>query len=199
MLSVPESLAAYLKPGTIGILEQRQQMGAQIDELLRNPSLLENVEHETIYHHLLAPQDENQRLPPLSRAWLLDEGLYMRFAGSDTVGNVCTVGTYYILNDPRVQMMLVKELEEAWPDRDTAVGYEVLEKLPFLVCYFHCISASGTDVYSQTAVIKESLRMAHGVVTPLPRIVGPTAAEISGEVIPLGVSSCYIGILNPYL
>lgn len=137
MLMVPESMAAYLKPGTIGILEQRQQMGAQIDKLLRNPTSLESVQHETIYHHLLTPQPDNQRLPPISRTWLLDEGLYMRFAGSDTVGTVCTVGTYYILSDPHVQTMLVQELEEAWPDRDAAVGYEALEKLPFLVCHIN--------------------------------------------------------------
>jgi hypothetical protein len=30
--------------------------------------------------------------------------------------------------------------------------------------------------------------MAHGVVTPLPRIVGPTDVEIAGAVIPAGVS-----------
>ena len=47
-------------------------------------------------------------------------------------------------------------------------------------------SISATD-HSQTAVIKESLRMAHGVVTPLPRIVGPVDSEISGVVIPAGV------------
>jgi cytochrome P450 len=45
---------------------------------------------------------------------------------------------------------------------------------------------------TQTAVIKESLRMAHGVVTPLPRIVGPTDAEISGFIVPAGVRiSCF--------
>jgi len=33
--------------------------------------------------------------------------------------------------------------------------------------------------------------MAHGIVTPLPRIVGPTDSEISGEIIPAGVSPSY--------
>ncbi|RDB18449.1 hypothetical protein Hypma_000256 [Hypsizygus marmoreus] len=169
LLSVPEWTAAYLKPGTTGILEQRRQMGAQIDGLLADRSSLENLEHETIYHHLLNPQPENVRMPPISRSWLLDEGLYMRFAGSDTVGNVCTVGVYHILADPGVHSTLVNELEDAWADRDSAFGLEALEKLPYL-----------------TAVLKESLRMAHGVVTPLPRIVGPTDTEIYGTVIPAG-------------
>lgn len=29
--------------------------------------------------------------------------------------------------------------------------------------------------------------MAHGIITPLPRIVGPTDAEISGVTVPAGV------------
>ncbi|KAF9465534.1 cytochrome P450 [Collybia nuda] len=169
LLNVPEWTAAYLKPSTLGIIEQRRQMGAQIDGFLKDPTLLENVEHETIYHYLLTPQPENHRLPPVSRTWLLDEGLYLRFAGSDTVGNVSTVGAYYILSNPKIHATLVEELEDAWPDRDAIFGHDALEKLPYL-----------------TAVIKESLRMAHGVITPLPRIVGPTDAEISGEIVPAG-------------
>jgi len=93
----------------------------------------------------------------------------MRFAGSDTVGNTCTVATYHILHNKDVHQQLSKVLKEAWPEKDAPANYETLEKLPYL-----------------TAVIKESLRMAHGVVSPLPRIVGPTDAEISGEVIPAG-------------
>jgi len=169
LLGVPECFASILKPSTKGILEQRKQMGAQIDDILKDPSSLQNVDHETIYHHFLTPQPENQRLPPITREWLLDEGLYMRFAGSDTVGNTCTVATYHVLNKKPVHAKLMECLRGAWPDREAPPKYETLEKLPYL-----------------TAVIKESLRMAHGIVTPLPRIVGPTDAEISGEVIPSG-------------
>ncbi|KAG6909790.1 hypothetical protein DXG01_015283 [Tephrocybe rancida] len=171
LLSIPEWTAAYLKPSTTGILEQRRQMGAQIDGLLKDPSSLNDLEHETVYHHLLNHQPDNQRMPPLSRTWLLEEGLYLRFAGSDTVGNVCTVGAYHVLTNPLVHSTLTEELCCAWPDMKSPVGYEVLEKLPYL-----------------TAVIKESLRMAHGVVTPLPRIVGPIDSEVAGIIIPTGVS-----------
>lgn len=44
----------------------------------------------------------------------------------------------------------------------------------------------------QTAVIKESLRLGHGVVTPLPRLIGPTDAEILGTTIPAGVTLLYL-------
>ncbi|PPQ68061.1 hypothetical protein CVT26_007345 [Gymnopilus dilepis] len=169
LLGVPECFASVLKPSTKGILEQRKQMGSQIDQILKDPSSLQNADHETIYHHFLTPQPDNPRLPPIHRDWLLDEGLYLRFAGSDTVGNTCTVATYHILNNKDVHCKLFQVLKEAWPDKDTPASYETLEKLPYL-----------------TAVIKESLRLAHGVVSPLPRIVGPSDAEIAGVIVPAG-------------
>lgn len=175
-------------------------MGDQIDEIMKDPASLCGGGHETIYHHFLNPSDEEfcmaSEVPgpkgtygpnasdvpggkghtektegpaQLSRDYLLDEGLYMRFAGSDTVGNACTVALYHILDDPHVQKTLLQELMEVWPDKGLGVGYEKLEKLPYL-----------------TAVIKESLRMGHGVVSPLPRIIGPTDAEILGVTIPGG-------------
>lgn len=108
-------------------------MGDQIDKIMKDPSSLENYDHETIYHHFLTPQPENLRLPPVTREWLLDEGLYMRFAGSDTVGNTCTVAAYHILTNKDVYTKLFNALKEAWPDRDDLPRYEILEKLPYLV------------------------------------------------------------------
>ena len=110
-------------------------MGAQIDDILGDPSSLQTVDHETIYHHFLTPQPENQRMPPITREWLLDEGLYLRFAGSNTVGNICTVGTYYILHNKDVHQKLFKTLKEAWVDKDTPASYEALEKLTYLVSF----------------------------------------------------------------
>jgi cytochrome P450 len=55
------------------------------------------------------------------------------FAGSDTVGNATTVGTFYILENKQIHAALTQELEKVWPDTDSKVGYEVLEKLPYLV------------------------------------------------------------------
>ena len=136
LLGVPECFASVLKPSAKGILAQRKQMGAQIDDILKDPSSLQTVDHETIYHHFLTPQPENQRMPPITREWLLDEGLYLRFAGSDTVGNICTVGTYHILHDKDVHQKLFKTLKEAWPDKGTPAGYETLEKLTYLVSFF---------------------------------------------------------------
>ncbi|KXN91119.1 Trichodiene oxygenase [Leucoagaricus sp. SymC.cos] len=199
LLNVPECFASVLKPSTTGILDQRRMMREQIDEIMKDPTSLCGGGHETIYHHFLNLNDEEKihatsgtpvvkttqqsiravsdqgygsskgNTGSLSREYLLDEGLYMRFAGSDTVGNTCTVALYYILTNLHVHDRLLGELMEIWPDKGLGIGYEKLEKLPYL-----------------TAVIKEALRMGNGVVAPLPRVIGPDDAHILGMDIPAG-------------
>lgn len=58
-------------------------------------------------------------------------------AGSDTVGNTATVGTFHILNNEKILEALVRELEQAWPDVSINMNYERLEKLPYLVCLYY--------------------------------------------------------------
>lgn len=64
---------------------------------------------------------------------LVDESLSLLQAGSDTVGNTCTVGTFFILNDEVVRSRLVEELQSVWPDRDSTISLTVLQNLPYLV------------------------------------------------------------------
>lgn len=54
-------------------------------------------------------------------------------AGSDTVANAVTIGTFYVLNNERILAALVRELEQAWPDASVNKNYEMLEKVPYLV------------------------------------------------------------------
>ncbi|KAG6918541.1 hypothetical protein DXG01_013631 [Tephrocybe rancida] len=136
-------------------------LASQIDALLEDSTGLERAEHQIIYHHLLNTEGGRP-----SRSSLIDEARSMVIAGTETVGNTCAVGTFRILSDPGVYARLVKELHQAWPDVEARVGFETLEKLPYL-----------------TAVIKESLRLSHGVVSPLPRVVHlPT--DIGGAAVP---------------
>lgn len=63
------------------------------------------------------------------------KALVMMIAGSDTVGNALAVGTFHILKNPKILEILMNELKEAWPEKDAKVGYEKLEKLPYLVSF----------------------------------------------------------------
>ncbi|KAJ3984515.1 cytochrome P450 [Lentinula detonsa] len=158
----PQRLLLWLFPDFNSFVEMTAQYERQIDHLTNHPEDFSKVEHETIYHHLLQPKGP-------SKAALIQEAITLVGAGSDTVGNACTVGTFYALKNPSIHRKLVEELCEAWPDRDRLISYAKLEKLPYL-----------------TAFIKETLRFSIGVIHPLPRVVGPTTPEIGGLKLPSG-------------
>jgi len=157
----------------------RGRMAAQVDELLQDPEALKRAEHETVYHHLMTrrPGKDQHDIPP--RNSLLSEGVSLVVAGSDAGGGTLTVGVFHVLRNKRVSSLLIKELDAAWPDRNAIMKFEDLEKLPYL-----------------TAVIKESLRLFSGVVSPSPRIVGPSSTRIAGVDVPAGTS---VSITTPFL
>ncbi|PBL00266.1 cytochrome P450 [Armillaria gallica] len=167
VLTFVDRLVSWFNPPVAG--DAFAAMNRQIDELLANPLVMESDEHETIYNHLMAPHPVKGQHTTPSRKSLIEEAINLLAAGSFTVGNAAMVGIYYVLNDPVVHKALVQELRDAWPNKDDRLPLAQLEKLPYL-----------------TAVIKESLRLSHGVVLPLPRIVGPVDTQIGGVYVPAG-------------
>ena len=159
----------------------------QIDEILRNPSSLENTPHKIIYHSLLDPVANKGRALP-SRLSLRQEAAALLNAGSDSTSISATTITYHVLHNPEVQKRLVKELRAAWPVLEEEPRYEVIEKLPYLASPDSRRSfTANPERLSQTAVIKEGLRMFPGGFT-LPRVVPPEGATIAGTFVPGGVS-----------
>lgn len=106
-------------------------ISAQIDHILDDG--LEGPVNPTIYHHLLSASKDGGDVR--SRRDLIEEAFSLLQAGSEGPGNVCTVGTFYVLNDPCIHIKLFDELCDAWPDKNTRIGYAVLEKLPYLVSW----------------------------------------------------------------
>ncbi|KIM46010.1 hypothetical protein M413DRAFT_300447 [Hebeloma cylindrosporum] len=132
-------------------------------DFARHPTIHSEKPDFTIFPRLMESSRQDTSISQL----LVDESLSLLQAGSDTVGNTCTVGTFFILNDEVIRSRLLEELRSVWPDRDSTVSLTILQNLPYL-----------------NAVIKESLRLSHGIVTPLPRIVGPAGTTIGGFYIP---------------
>ncbi|KAJ7242078.1 cytochrome P450 [Mycena rebaudengoi] len=165
---LPGWLINHVFPEAKGYTDLVAFLSGYLDRILANPSVLGMADHESIYHHLIHPDSRKGHAVP-SKKSLLHESLTLLGAGSETVGNVVTTGVFHVLSNKRIQEKLTIELEESWPDISSPKGYQELEKLPYL-----------------TAVIKESVRMAHGVVTPLPRVVGPSNVRISGYDVPVG-------------
>uniref|UniRef100_A0A0W0FAH8 Benzoate 4-monooxygenase cytochrome p450 n=1 Tax=Moniliophthora roreri TaxID=221103 RepID=A0A0W0FAH8_MONRR len=155
--SLPRWLVVRVSRTARSALEMRAEMEKLVDKAILDSLQISEKED--------SDSDPNVFYTLLRNAQV--EGL--RIAGSDTVGNACTVGARCLVRDERVRTKLVQELEAAWPDKDTPMPLERLEKLPYL-----------------TAVIKESLRLSHGVVTPMTRVVSDSGAVIAGRPVPPG-------------
>ncbi|THU89354.1 cytochrome P450 [Dendrothele bispora CBS 962.96] len=173
-MATPIWIAKLIYPGILELLHVKKDIENRIERYLEDESSLQAVEHETIFHHLILPETRDgsidRSLRP-SKESLIDEAFVLLGAGSDTVANGSSTGTFYALNNSAIADRLKEELRQAWPDEDVAPDLTVLEQLPYL-----------------TAFIKESLRFSHGVVTPLARVVGPTDAKIGGIVVPAGTT-----------
>ncbi|KAL1662343.1 cytochrome P450 [Schizophyllum commune] len=147
------------------------KLSAQIDLLLENPALLEDSPHETIYHHLIPADPMNGKVETPSRQSLLGEAINLQLAGNHTVAAACTVGCYHILNNKDIYHRLLIELRKAIPQTSSLIEFDVVEKLPYL-----------------TAVIKESLRLSHGVVSPMLRKVNTDGMVLDGIAVPRGTT-----------
>ncbi|KAK1231600.1 hypothetical protein PQX77_005278 [Marasmius sp. AFHP31] len=172
LVGLPRWLAVAIAPSTKPTLEFTGEMEKLVDYALADPYRVVEQEDRNVFYTLLTDvygERKMKQSQKVTRKWLIGEGQVLRVAGSDTVGNTCTVGARCILRDERVLSKLVQELENAWPDKNHRMTYEKLEKLPYL-----------------TAVIKESLRMASGLVTPLARVVPSTGSMIAGNSVPPG-------------
>ncbi|KAK9343599.1 cytochrome P450 [Lipomyces starkeyi] len=136
------------------------------------------TQHPIIYSRLLDPAVQNGHRVPVPGS-LYEEGQALMFAGTDTVGNTLMVGFFHILDQPALQVRLREEIRQAWPELSQPPDVQMLEKLPLL-----------------TGAIKEALRMASGVTTPLPRIVPPSGATIGKHAVPpgtiVGMSSIFV-------
>ncbi|KAF6747677.1 cytochrome P450 [Ephemerocybe angulata] len=149
---MPEWLAKLLGAGSGDMQDLFGAIAKQVDEVLNDPLALERAEHEIIYHHLLSAGTVEKGGKPPSRQSLIDEASVMITAGTETIANACTVACFHLSRSPDIERRLREELIGAWSDASAHMPLERLEKLPYL-----------------TAVIKEGLRLSHGIVTPLPR------------------------------
>lgn len=172
---VPPLLLSSLRPELNGLMKMRKMLTDQVKEVKAHPEILKESQQVTIYHELLK---DPKNIP--SDTSLRDEAVLYVTAGMDTSSDTLTLATINVLSRPDVHARLMHELVEAWPHlEDAPPRYEQLEKLPYL-----------------TAVLKESLRLSHGVVQPMTRVVPREGAYISGHFIPggsiVGMSSIFV-------
>jgi len=134
--NIPKMLMPMLSASLKTAAKQIQDVEAIAEKVLLDPNA-GDFTNRTIFHSLLENAESGEIVAkraslPLSKKWLTDEGVVLRFAGSDTVSSACVVGCRYLLADPIVLGKLVKELDSAWPDVSERLKVEMLEKLPYL-------------------------------------------------------------------
>ena len=125
----------------------------------------------TIYHSLMDKEAYKSGKVP-SAGSLYEETQALMFGGGDTAGNALMVLSYHTLKNPDIHEKLAGELKQEWPNLENMPPLRQFEQLPYL-----------------NAVIREGLRLSHGVVAGLLRVVPPQGAKICDTFVPGGVSN----------
>lgn len=132
VFGLPPWLSVIVSPQTAGLIHLQQLLGAQVTDVVNNPESLRGAPHRIIYHELLSTE-ASKGAPLPSAGSLYEEAQALMFGGADTTGNTLMLGTFYLVESPRLVERLKDELHRAWPVLDTPPRFEDLEKLPFLV------------------------------------------------------------------
>ncbi|GJE98151.1 cytochrome P450 [Phanerochaete sordida] len=154
----------------------------QVETYMAEPAELANAPHAVVFDALLNPAQSMK----LTKGGVIEESNLFVVAGTDTTSNASAIGTMYALGgDGHIAKQLQAELRAAWPRLDEKPTLEVLETLPYL-----------------RAVCKESLRLSHGVISIMLRVVPPQGATLGGHFVPggakVGISNAMVH-LNPTL
>ncbi|KAJ5160941.1 uncharacterized protein N7482_007945 [Penicillium canariense] len=145
------------------------------DHVTRGIQCPDTIPPHTMLSFLVPSPSDNTKeklQPKLSQDIMIEELQTFVIGAGETVASAMVQALSGILQQPDLYKNVYEEIVQVWPEPDApAPPIEALEKLPLL-----------------TAVIKEALRLTHGVVAPLPRIVPAGGAEIDSHHIPAGTS-----------
>ncbi|GAB1210518.1 hypothetical protein APSETT445_009312 [Aspergillus pseudonomiae] len=172
-------LVEWMQPSSKGLFEAKRMIEQMAKSAIEKDHVKDAHSSKTIFDALCAEsvRPEERTLPRVR-----DEAMVVLGAGTETTARVLTMGSYFLFRDaPRLEKLRA-EVKTLMPDSTSHVPLVQLEQLPYL-----------------TAVINESLRMAHSVTLRLPR-VSPTALAYKDYIIPPGTpvsQSIYFMHMDP--
>ncbi|KAE8369043.1 cytochrome P450 [Aspergillus caelatus] len=172
-------LVEWAQPSSKGLWEAKRMIEQMAESALQKDEGKDANSRKTIFDALCAESVRpEERTVPRVR----DEAMVIFGAGTETTARVLTTGSYYLYRDePRLEKLRA-ELKTVRLDSTGHASLAQLESLPYL-----------------TAVLNESLRMAHSVTIRLPRI-SPTALAYKDYIIPPGTpvsQSIYFMHMDP--
>ncbi|ETI26947.1 hypothetical protein G647_10046 [Cladophialophora carrionii CBS 160.54] len=154
--SMPLAVAIKLVPPVGFMKSWMQRVGVQVQKIKSDRETMRQIQVEKRRKDTIFAQILSSDLPDeeLSDERLIDEGVLIATAGSETTAWAITITTYHVMRNPDVLARLRAELRTVdIPQGDAVAPWTALERLPYL-----------------TAVIKEGVRMAGGMLSRLPRI-----------------------------
>ncbi|PTB65475.1 cytochrome P450 [Trichoderma citrinoviride] len=170
------SLVAKLQPDIAGLLATHKLMGKIAADYVAHRNTekgkrefeedLNNEKPLTIFHSIdrsTLPQEEK------TSDRLMQEGLIVLFAGSDTISRLLSHTIYHLLDNPELLDKVRKEILDAAGDCKDLPDVKVLETLPWLA-----------------ASVRESLRLRAAVTSRLP-LVSRKDLVYENWVIPAGI------------
>ncbi|KAL5328079.1 hypothetical protein ACEPPN_005787 [Leptodophora sp. 'Broadleaf-Isolate-01'] len=167
MRNIPHSVMRVLFPTVVDLLVFQDEIQAKCQTAIEETSKGANIKsRRTIFHEILA----SDLSPEEKRAdRLMQEGVVLIGAGTETTAWALSVITYYVLANPVINSKLKAELNKLSEESGGSPSLVQLEKLPYL-----------------SGVISEGLRLSFGVTAHLQR-VSPDQELIYGDwVIPAG-------------
>jgi len=181
---LPEWFVRATQPDVLPVVGLRKDLARRIREIAQGINKSHaTVSHPTIFHELLG-----SGLPPAETTdtRLGDEAQLIIAAGLITTSWALSVASFHLIDQPAITARLRKEIlssqsqSHAPTSRSRPLDWHHLQTLPYL-----------------TAIIHESIRLSHGIVTRDPRIAPDTELEYRGWVIPRGtpVSMTTVDIL----
>jgi cytochrome P450 len=166
--AVPTSVMRIIMPGKAGLLDFQQSIAEKASQKLKG-SRSSIAGHETIYDKLVQPS-----IPAEERSIqrIQDESSLVLAAGTETTSRIITIAMFYLSTNKPMLDTLRAELKRVLPTPTSSTTWVQLEKLPYLVCPFVCHSfcLKISKKLLQTGVIRESLRLGHGITCRLPRV-----------------------------
>lgn len=188
--SLPIPIVRMIQPGAAALLESQQEIKAEIQQSLNEK---DNIKSKSVIVGALGDPDIPAEEKTLDR--LVDEGVTVIFAGTETTARSISGAMFHLLRDKSLLQKLRDELSTVDKGPDGQWAYNQLETLP-VPCKApphgtRLLSDGDADGWcnsSQTGCVQEGLRLAHGPVVRLPRVSPNEALQYGDWLIPAGVS-----------
>ncbi|KAK4443094.1 cytochrome P450 [Podospora aff. communis PSN243] len=149
MKKLPIPIVRMIHPGAAHMLQSQIDVRKVITESMKTKKQTPRSRSVIVS----ALTDPNNPAEENTIERLVDEGMTIILAGTETTAHTLAATMFYVLNDKKILARLRDELAALAPGPPEKYTYSGLESLPYL-----------------TAVINEGLRLSHGVSARLPRI-----------------------------